>query len=117
MISRDSEKDSLGVKCSMDYTKGYEKLEEWATENNKRYELGLDIKFKPSERPGGGSDHAPFARKDIPIFYFMAGFPMDYHQPTDHVEKVNWDKMLNIIKLGYLNLWEVAHSKEPFLKK
>jgi len=49
----------------------------------------LDISFRSSPRPSGGSDHTPFARKDIPIIYFIAGFPPEYHQPDDHIELVN----------------------------
>jgi len=29
----------------------------------------------------------------------------------DQVNLVNWDKMLNIIKLGYLQMWEAANSE------
>ena len=57
----------------------------------------------------GGSDHAPFAKKDIPVFYFMAGFPPEYHRPSDQVELIKWDKMLNIVKLGYLDIYELAN--------
>ncbi|MDF1572884.1 MAG: M20/M25/M40 family metallo-hydrolase [Bacteroidales bacterium] len=110
MISRDDMDDSLGVKCSMTYTEKYGILEELAVKHNKEYDLGLEIKYNPQERPRGGSDHAPFAAKDVPVFYFMAGFPPEYHSTNDHVEKVNWDKMVKIIKLGYLNTWELSNT-------
>jgi hypothetical protein len=108
MISRDNTDDTLGVKCSMVYTKKYKVLEELATQNNEAFELGLDVNFRPSERPRGGSDHSSFSAKDIPVMYFMAGFPPEYHQPDDHLKLVNWDKMTRIIKLGYLNIWDLA---------
>jgi hypothetical protein len=38
----------------------------------------------------------------------MAGFPPQYHEADDHVELVNFDKMVKIIKLGYLNIWDAA---------
>jgi Zn-dependent M28 family amino/carboxypeptidase len=108
MISRDNTDDTLGVKCSMVYTKKYKVLEELATQNNEAFELGLDVNFRPSDRPRGGSDHSSFSAKDIPVMYFMAGFPPEYHQPGDHLNLVNWDKMTRIIKLGYLNIWDLA---------
>jgi Zn-dependent M28 family amino/carboxypeptidase len=111
MISRDNKDDTLGNKCSMNYTKKYKVLEELATKNNEDFSLGLDINFRPSERPRGGSDHSSFSAKDIPIFYFMAGFPPEYHQPGDHINLVNWDKMVRIIKIGYLNIWDLANSE------
>ena len=43
--------------------------------------------------------------------YFMAGFPPEYHQPDDHINLVNWNKMVNIIKIGYLNIWDLANSQ------
>ncbi len=114
MISRNMDDDSLGIKCSMSYTKAYKQLEEITNDFNTKYNLGLDIRFRASDRPGGGSDHAPFAEKDIPIFYFMAGFHPDYHQPGDHVEKANIDLMTKIIKLGFLNVWTIANDPAFF---
>ncbi len=57
-----------------------------------------------------GGDHAPFAAKDIPYFYFMAGFPPEYHQSNDHISFVNIKKMSNIIRVGYLNIWDFANT-------
>jgi len=111
MISRDNLDDTLGVKCSMTYTEAYPVLQELAEQHNDEYGLGLDISFRAQEKPRGGSDHTPFANKDVPIFYFMAGFPPEYHSTNDHVEKVNFDKMTKIIKLGYLNVFELAKGK------
>lgn len=111
MISRDNANDTLGVKCTMEYTEKYGILEELAKKHNEEYGLGLDIKYESSERPGGGSDHASFSDRDIPVFYFMAGFPPEYHQPGDHIDLVNFDKMTKIIKVGYLNIWELANSE------
>jgi hypothetical protein len=111
MISRDSRDDSLGVKCSMVYTKKYSILKEMTDKHNEAYELELEISYRPADRPRGGSDHTPFAQKDVPVFYLEAGFPPEYHQPDDHVSLVNWDKMVNIIRIGYLNIWELANSE------
>jgi hypothetical protein len=111
MISRDDRDDSLGVKCSMVYTKKYSVLKELTDKHNQEYGLGLDINYRPSDRPRGGSDHTPFAEKDVPVFYFMAGFPPEYHQPDDQTNLVDWDKMVNIIKVGYLNIWELANTE------
>jgi hypothetical protein len=111
MISRDNRDDSLGAECSMVYTKKYSILEEMTDKHNDQYGLGLQIEYRPADRPRGGSDHTPFAEKDVPVFYFMAGFPPEYHHPDDHISLVNWDKMVNIIKVGYLNIWELANSE------
>ncbi|MBN2572371.1 MAG: M28 family peptidase, partial [Ignavibacteriales bacterium] len=114
MISRDSEDDSLGVECSMTYTKAFSKFEEMTKSNIKNNDLKLDVNYRPSENPRGGSDHTPFAEKDVPIFYFMAGFHTEYHTPVDEVDKVNYNKMAEIIKVGFLNIWEIANMPENF---
>jgi hypothetical protein len=116
MISRNSDDDSLGNRCSQTYTNAYPELKEITENNNKRYGLGLEVRLRGSERPGGGSDHASFAAKDVPVIGFMAGFHSDYHQPTDDVSKTNWKKMTNIIKLGFLDAWDLA-TKEGKLAK
>ncbi|MCO6473034.1 MAG: M20/M25/M40 family metallo-hydrolase [Melioribacteraceae bacterium] len=108
MISRTAETDTLGVECSMTFTSTSPVLQETAEKLNEDIAANLKINFRGSEQPGGGSDHAPFARKDIPIFYFMAGWHDDYHQPSDHADKADINKMKNIIRLGYGMIWEFA---------
>ncbi len=109
MISRNSPGEDQDKKISMTFTSTMPLLQELTEKHNSDYALDMEISFRGSETPGGGSDHAPFARAGIPIFYFMAGFPPEYHQPQDHVSLVKWDKMLNIVKLGYLNIYELSN--------
>ena len=111
MISRDNTNDSLGNMCSMNYTKAYSVLKDLTNNNIEEYDLDLDVAFRPAARPRGGSDHSSFSAKDIPIMYFMAGFPPEYHQPDDHLKLINWEKMTNIIRVGYLNIWDLANTE------
>jgi hypothetical protein len=111
MISRDGSGDTLGNQCSMTYTQAKGVLEEISKKCNDAFDLGLQIKYKPREKPGGGSDHNAFAKKDIPIYYYMAGWHDDYHKPSDHSNKADIPKMTNIIKLGFLTMWEIANGK------
>jgi hypothetical protein len=34
-----------------------------------------------------------------------AGFHSDYHTPEDEFEKVSYQKMSDIIRIGFLNIW------------
>jgi len=111
MISRDNTNDTLGNICTMNYTRAYGVFEKLAAKNAGDYKLNLDIRYSPTDRPGGGSDHSSFSRLDIPVIYFEAGFPPEYHQPDDQIELVNWEKMTNIIKIGYLNIWDLANTE------
>ena len=115
MIARDTDKDTLKNQAAMTYTKANGGIEDLTKKNVEDFDINLDLSYRASEKPRGGSDHAPFAEAGIPIFYFMAAMHPDYHQPGDELSKVNWDKMLDIIRIGFLNTWEFANSDE-FLK-
>jgi len=54
------------------------------------------------------SDHYQFASKGVPIAFLFSGFHPDYHQPTDTVDKINFDKIVNAAKLFYLVAQEAA---------
>jgi len=112
MISRDGENDSLGVECRMSYTAGKDFLEENTFAFLDQYDINLDITMRPTMSKGGGSDHSPFARKDVPFFYFMAGWHDEYHTPKDEVELVNYRKLRDIAKIGFLNIWTMANEED-----
>jgi hypothetical protein len=112
MIARDTANDSKKNQVSMGYTQAKSGLEKLTKKNIRQFDIDLDVIYKPSERPSGGSDYSPFAQQDIPVFYFMAAMHPDYHSPQDELNKINWDKMINIIKLGFLNTWELSNSNE-----
>lgn len=116
MISRDVERDSLKNMADLNYTKAYPGIEALTKKNIADYKINLDMSYRASERPSGGSDHAPFAAVDIPVLYFEAAMHPDYHQPSDELSKINWEKMANIIRIGFLNVWDIANSDE-YLKK
>jgi Zn-dependent M28 family amino/carboxypeptidase len=45
----------------------------------------------------GPSDHASFAAKKIPVIFIWTGTHVDYHRPTDDVEKINFNGMARIL--------------------
>lgn len=70
----------------------------------------IGFKFKyDSEDVYTRSDHYNFARKGIPIAFFFTGFHPDYHQPTDTIEKINFDKIANTTKLVYLTIHQLGN--------
>lgn len=60
------------------------------------------------------SDHYNFAAKGIPIAFLFDGIHPDYHQPTDTVDKINWDKLTNCARLFYLTALTAANRDAPF---
>ena len=59
------------------------------------------------------SDQFPFAIRDVPAVWWFTGFHPDYHQPSDTVEKINFEKMRKILQLAYLAGWSFADSATP----
>jgi len=111
MIARDAMNDTAKNMAGITYTKAYPKLEEITRANVEEYKLNLKLNFRSQEAPTGGSDYTAFTENKIPVIAWMAAMHSDYHQPSDDVTLVNWNKMLDIIKLGYLQLWEAANGE------
>lgn len=71
--------------------------------NSKTVKLGLGYKFddpNDKERFFYRSDHYNFALKGIPIVFFFDDMKADYHKATDDVEKINFEKVLKVVKLS-----------------
>jgi len=110
MIARNGAADTSKNMAGITYTKAYPKLEEITKSAVDQYRLNLKVNIQSSEAPTGGSDYTAFTQNKIPIIAWMAAMHPDYHQPSDQVSLVNYEKMLSIIKLGYLQLWEAANG-------
>ncbi len=110
MISRNDPGENQDNKIMMNYSNKFPISKDLTEKFNKEYNMGLEVKYTGSDKPGGGSDHASFANKDIPIYYFMAGMPPEYHKPNDQIELVVWDKFLKIVQLGYLSMYEIVQT-------
>jgi Zn-dependent M28 family amino/carboxypeptidase len=58
------------------------------------------------------SDHFNFARNGVPILFFFNGVHDDYHQVTDEIDKIDYDKMARIGRLIFYLGLEVADADE-----
>ncbi|HSK74746.1 MAG TPA: M20/M25/M40 family metallo-hydrolase [Pyrinomonadaceae bacterium] len=58
------------------------------------------------------SDHFNYAQKGIPIVFWFSGVHEDYHKPSDHPDKIDYQKMEKITRTIFLTLWEIADLKE-----
>jgi hypothetical protein len=83
--------------------------------------VGLDLTYKWDLDSYNGvlfrSDQYPFLMHDIPGVWWFTGFHPDYHQISDTVEKINFEKMTKILQLAYLTGFEFGNaSSGPKLK-
>ena len=58
------------------------------------------------------SDHYNFARKGVPILFFFSGTHPDYHQVSDHPDKIDAEKEARIVKLVFYLGLEVANAAQ-----
>ncbi|MCL3782389.1 M20/M25/M40 family metallo-hydrolase [Prolixibacteraceae bacterium JC049] len=117
MIGRDRNPEKTKKHVLMFYTKAFKDLERLNKKHVNKYSLGIETEYRPWENPVGGSDNASFARLGIPIFWYHTDGHPDYHKATDHASLINWEKMLEIVKVSYLNVWELANQENRLSKK
>lgn len=55
------------------------------------------------------SDHYNYAKKGIPIIFYTDGTHVDYHQPTDTVDKIDFPQMEKITRTVFAVGWELAN--------
>jgi len=55
------------------------------------------------------SDHFNYARRGVPIIFYMDGSHADYHQPSDSIEKIDFANMELIARTIFATGWELAN--------
>lgn len=94
------------------YTEAHPVFGDWLKNDIKKYNLNLTPDYRPWDKPVGGSDNASFALLDIPVIWYHTDGHPDYHMPSDHADKINWDKVVDITKASFLNMWNLANEKK-----
>lgn len=109
MIGRDKDETSFNHVITY-VTDGNETLKDWITSGVKEYNLSLRPEFRSDKDMPGGSDHMAFALKNIPYIFYFTDLHKDYHQPTDHADKINYNKAAEITKSAFVCLWNMAND-------
>src|SRR5437762_956858 len=80
---------------------------------NKSYlNLHFDYKYDDIKHPDNfffRSDHYNYARKGIPIIFYMDGEHEDYHRPSDTADKIDYQNMEKVTRTVYATGWELAN--------
>ncbi len=84
--------------------------------NNITYSgLKLDYRYDAEDDPNRfyyRSDHYNFAKHNIPVAFFFNGVHDDYHQPTDTVDKIEFELMEKRAKLIFHTAWDLANREQ-----
>ncbi|MBK8466306.1 MAG: M20/M25/M40 family metallo-hydrolase [Chloracidobacterium sp.] len=77
--------------------------------------MGYDYKYddpNDTEKFFFRSDHFHYAVKGIPVAFWFSGVHEDYHQPGDHADKIDYNKMEKITRTIFVTLLKLADLKE-----
>jgi len=84
------------------------------TVNERTMNIELDYTYNAEDDPNRfyyRSDHYNFAKNNIPIIFYFNGTHDDYHQPSDTVDKIEWDLLQNRTQLVFYTAWAVANRE------
>ena len=78
-------------------------------------QVGLDLRFRydyAAQNLIRRSDHWTFLSREVPSLFFFGGLHPDYHTPNDTAEKINYQKIENVVRLVYLALHEIGNAPD-----
>ncbi len=81
--------------------------------NEKYVNLKLDYTYNEEDDPNRyyyRSDHYNFAERGIPAVFYFSGVHVDYHQPSDTPEKINFQKTEKVGRLVFHTIWQLANQ-------
>ena len=84
-------------------------------QNKKHTQLQLDYTYNSMDDPNHyyqRSDHYNFAKHGIPVIFYFNGVHEDYHQASDTIDKIDFNKIAHISKLVYYTAWELANNED-----
>lgn len=115
-IDKHHEKDSAYV-----YLVGADRLSQELHDlsesvNQTYVNLELDYTYNAKDDPNRyyyRSDHYNFAEQNVPVIFYYNGTHKDYHQPTDTIDKIEFELLKKRTLLIFYTAWELANRDEP----
>jgi len=84
--------------------------------SNKTYtNLIFDYTYNDPAHPDNlyyRSDHWNFAKRNIPIIFYFDGIHEDYHQPSDEVDKIEFDLLAKRTQCIFYTAWEIVNRED-----
>jgi hypothetical protein len=96
-------------------------LHEISEETNSQFQkMKLDYYYNDPSNPERiyfRSDHWNYAKHGIPVIFYFDGTHVDYHRPTDTVDKIDFNKLTRIARLVFETGWRIANLDHRLTKK
>lgn len=94
------------------YTASHPAFGDWLRNDIETRGIKLQPDYRAWDNPVGGSDNSSFAKRGVPIIWYHTDGHPDYHLPSDHADRINYDKTVEITRASFLNLWNLANFPE-----
>lgn len=95
-------------------------LKEISEDTNQQFQrMKIDYYYddpKNPERIYFRSDHWNYAKHGVPVIFYFDGTHVDYHRPTDTVDKIDFNKLTQITRLVFETGWRVANLDHRLTK-
>jgi hypothetical protein len=95
-------------------------LHKISEETNAQFQhMNLDYYYNDPDNPERiyyRSDHWNYAKHGVPIIFYFDGTHVDYHQPTDTVDKIDFTKLTQITRLVFETGWRIANLDHRLTK-
>jgi len=95
-------------------------LHQISEETNAEFQrMKLDYHYNDPNNPERiyfRSDHWNYAKHGIPIIFYFDGTHVDYHRPTDTIDKIDFGKLTNITRLVFETGWRLANLDHRLTK-
>jgi len=90
-----------------------QELHQLSEDTNSQFQkMKLDYYYNDPNNPERiyfRSDHWNYAKHGIPIIFYFDGTSVDYHRPTDTIEKIDFTKMTKVARLVFETGWRIAN--------
>ena len=90
-----------------------QELHQLSEDTNSQFQkMKLDYYYNDPDNPERiyfRSDHWNYAKHGIPVIFYFDGVHVDYHRPTDTVDKIDFAKMTKITRLVFETGWRIAN--------
>ncbi len=80
--------------------------------NDDTVKMRIDYTYNDPNHPDQfyyRSDHWNYAKHGIPVIFYFSGVHQDYHQTSDTVDKIDFDKMARVSRLVFATAWRIAN--------
>jgi len=88
-------------------------LHKLSEETNSQFQkMKLDYYYNDPDNPERiyfRSDHWNYAKHGIPIIFYFDGTSVDYHRPSDTIDKIDFTKMTKVARLVFETGWRIAN--------